>query len=602
MPADETGKSREGGRSDRFTTAGVLAVALVLYLGTASAHLGGADNAEFVTIFASGGVAHPSGYPLYCLLLRACAWMPGGPVLGSSRVTAVIAAFSVATLYRACRAWSASPSASVVATATVALSPVAWRLATEAEVFALNALFASLLLCAVAPHSVTAPTLRLPAIAGLAGFALSNQLTIVLMAPVGLLAAFRALRASKSRALTAIGAVAAFGAGLLPYLYCYEVGHAPNGRYVWGDPGTWRGLLHHVTRADFGALRLTGSERSPDPLSNVWAFLAQTAGELVVLPIAIGLLGFVLKYASASGGVRGDMPSRLERVDLLGLSATWALAGPVFAALCNVEPGALDATLWERFHLLPEVVFAVAVAWGLDAWPSLRQGRPLPLALAGLAVVASGALHAWPEVRAAHTDALEVYTENTKAAAPPRAVILGTGDYRLFSFLYTDALRLRPDVTYIDPHLLGFDWYRRRASRDLGTSITVPAREAERDVALVDQAFSLGRPVLLTDGFDAELLKVFPSYPFGTLIRLLPRGTARPAPESVERENIDVFAAFKRWDPTARDDEWATAVLPTYRRPWIALARMFDRLGDPRRASLNRQRSEEWGSGVAERP
>jgi hypothetical protein len=99
----------------------------------------------------------------------------------------------------------------------------------------------------------------------------------------------------------------------------------------------------------------------------------------------------------------------------------------------------------------------------------------------------------------------------------------------------------------------------------------------------------------LTDIFDPQVLKAFPSYPFGTLIRLMPRGESPPAPESVEQENLRVFAGFRRWAPVAREDEWAKAVLPTYGRPWIALARMFERLGDERRARANRERAEEWG-------
>src|SRR5579871_1996169 len=57
-------------RSDRVVSGAVLVVALATYLATSTAHLAGGDSAEFVTIFAKGGVAHPSGYPLYCLLLR----------------------------------------------------------------------------------------------------------------------------------------------------------------------------------------------------------------------------------------------------------------------------------------------------------------------------------------------------------------------------------------------------------------------------------------------------------------------------------------------------------------------------------------------------
>jgi hypothetical protein len=373
--------------------------------------------------------------------------MPGGPVLASSRVTAVIGAFSVGVLHRACRAWGASSSASLVAAASYALSPLAWRLATEAEVFALNSLFASLLLFAAAPGLMMAPVTRVLLLAGLAGLALSNHMTIVLLAPIGLLATIQALLASQSRARVALLAALSFGAGLLPYLYCYEVGSAHDGRYVWGEPGTWSGLLRHVTRADYGTLQLTAADRSPDSLSNLWLFFTETASHTLAVPVGIGLFGFWWTWARASAGKEGEAGSpRGRRRGVLALFATWALAGPVFAAFLNVPPDAPGATLVERFCLLPEVVLAIAVAWGLDVWRALREGRALPLALAAIAIGASCAFNSWPLVRAGHTDALELYTENTETSAPMRAVILGTGDYRLFSFLYTGAIHLRPDV------------------------------------------------------------------------------------------------------------------------------------------------------------
>ncbi|MGH7437004.1 MAG: hypothetical protein ACRENE_15125, partial [Polyangiaceae bacterium] len=161
---------------------------------------------------------------------------------------------------------------------------------------------------------------------------------------------------------------------------------------------------------------------------------------------------------------------------------------------------------------------------------------------------------------------------------------------------------LRSDVTYIDPHLLGYDWYRNQASQRLGSPIAKPAQALSGEVALVDEAFSLGRPVLLTDTFDPELTKIFPSYPLGTLIRVLPRGASLPGPETVEQENVAVFATFRSWDRTVRDDEWAAAVLPTYQRPWIALTRVFERSGDEARARASRQRADDWGAGIAGTP
>ncbi len=590
--------SASTGRRDRITAAALLAGALVLYFVTASPHLAGGDNPEFVTIFAVGGVAHPSGYPLYSILLRLGAWMPGGAALGSSRVTAVIAALSVPPLYVACRAWNASPTAALVATASYALSPLAWRLATEAEVFALNALFAALLLCAASPGlaAAMAPARRVVLLAGLAGLALSNHHTIALLAPVGTLATFRALRESPRRGRVAFLGLASFGAGLLPYAYCYAVGRAPNGRYVWGEPGTWGGLLRHVTRADYGTLSLTTGAQAPDAVANVGLYFTQSASHLLVLPLLIGGVGFWRAFARASAPsprrerattpVATIGPSKRETLTLL---ATWALAGPLFAVFLNLPPEGLGATLVERFRLLPEVVLTIALAWGLDAARALRETRALAVAVAGLAVLASAMLHSWPQVQTEHSNVLELYTENTERSAPPRAVILGTGDYRLFSFIYADATKRRPDVTYVDPHLLGYDWYRGRASRELGAPIS-----SLDPTALADQALALGRPVLVTDVFDPQIVKVFRSYPLGTLIRLLPRDAPLPTPESVEDENVAIFARFERFAMPPETDEWARAVLPTYERPWIALARMFERRGNLARARANQERAKEW--------
>jgi hypothetical protein len=576
---------------DRIATGALFAASLAVYFTTASAHLVGGDNAEFVTLFAYGGVAHPSGYPLYVILLRLCAWMPGGAVLGSSRVSAVLGALSIAALYRACRAWGASSTPSLVAATLYAVSPLAWRLATQAEVFALHALLASLLLWVAGPAVALAPARRVVLLAGLAGVALSNHETIVLLAPVGIWATTRALVDSPRRLRVGSLAAASFGAGLLPYLYCYAVGRTPNGRYVWGEPGTWAGLLRHVTRVDFGTFSLTAGDQAPHGLSNVGLYFEQTAKHALVWPLAIGLLGFWRTHARASTR-EAKASGRPSSGDVLALLATWALAGPVFASFLDVEPGVLGATLVERFRLLPEVVFAIAFAWGLDGWRGLRETRALPVALVVVASVATGAVHSWPQVQAEHTNVLELYTENTERSAPPRAVILGTGDYRLFSFIYADATKLRPDVTYVDPHLLGFDWYRARVSHELGAPIPEPAQGDA--IGLADEAFALGRPVLLTDVFLPRIVKVFPSYPLGTLIRLLPRGSALPAPESVEGENLDLYATFERCATVVDDGGWASSVLPTYERPWVALSRLFERRGDEARARANAARAEDW--------
>jgi len=84
--------------------------ALVVYVALAPPHVVAADNAEFATLGALGGAAHPSGYPLYVLWLRAWSWLPGtSPAHTAAIATAILGALSIAVLHAACRAWGAPP-------------------------------------------------------------------------------------------------------------------------------------------------------------------------------------------------------------------------------------------------------------------------------------------------------------------------------------------------------------------------------------------------------------------------------------------------------------------------------------------------------------
>ena len=69
------------------------------------------DNAEFSALSALGGVAHPTGYPLYVLWLRAWSWLPvDSPAHAASIATAILTALEVLVLHAACRAWGARPT------------------------------------------------------------------------------------------------------------------------------------------------------------------------------------------------------------------------------------------------------------------------------------------------------------------------------------------------------------------------------------------------------------------------------------------------------------------------------------------------------------
>src|SRR5262249_51184455 len=132
-------------------TAAVFFFLLVIYCLTACSNLQGGDNGEFATLYWTGGVAHPSGYPLYVLWLRLWSWLPVPPVHGAALATAVLGAVAGALLFAACLAWECNVAAALAVTGCLAFSQLMWTAATAAEVFALHALLAAALLWLCSP-------------------------------------------------------------------------------------------------------------------------------------------------------------------------------------------------------------------------------------------------------------------------------------------------------------------------------------------------------------------------------------------------------------------------------------------------------------------
>jgi hypothetical protein len=209
-------------------------------------------------------------------------------------------------------------------------------------------------------------------------------------------------------------------------------------------------------------------------------------------------------------------------------------------------------------------------------------------------------LGSWPELSEHHAPAVERYLQNTLRSAPEGAVILGTGQQRLFGFAALQELEgLRRDVQYIDPIMLHYDWYRRRAAQRFGAPLPEAAEESPDIVALADRVLAAGKPLFITDVFAERLVQARPSYPVGTLIRILPAGSKPPAPPELEQANLQLFAHFDLNYPRPLDgSSWAWNVQELYARPWSSLAGTYRQLGDEERAALNERRSQTVSPGL----
>jgi hypothetical protein len=546
----------------------------------------GGDNGEFSTMYAVGGIAHPPGYPSMVMWLRLChGLLPvEPPAYGAALATVILGVAAVWTVQRACLAWGASIAATAFASAVYAFSPMAWKMGCHAEVFAMNAMFAGAILALSAPAarstgSVLESPLRFLLVLGLlSGFALADQQSIVLLAPVGLVVAVRAVREAKWP-VALVGGLALLVGLLIPYVYVYVLATTsdPSTTAMWIEARTVAGVFFHLRRGAYGTLSLAGLAVQSDALGNLWLFAKngtrQTLGMPFVVLLAAGLALLQGKHRAVD---------RRTLVSLCALGATFLLAGPIFIARFNLPFVGAASTVAERFYLLPEVVLTVMFALALDSllpWLMARGGvmaaLTVQVALAASALTVS-------EVLEHNRPTVDLYIKNTLRAAPENALIVTSGDHRWGGFMYARyALHLRPDVVCIVPPIMPQAWYRHEIQDMTGVSLDTPTGGPVGPKTLMSRLLATGRPVFYTDWLEVASIQDTAHYSVGTLMRVLPPGKTGPTAEALEAMNVEAFSTYELARTLPQDEHgWGYSLQGDYARPWGELAEDYKREGE----------------------
>ena len=560
-------------------------VALALYIWVAPAHIGGGDNAEFATLGTLGGVAHPSGYPLYLLWLRAMTWLPAeNPAHATAIATAILGAAQLVVLHAACRAWGAHALAATVAVAIFAASPLVLQFYTEAEVFALNGLVAATVLWLAADNGPLRGTWKAVALGLIAGLGLANHSTCVLLAPIGLFGAVRAIReATLPRPAVVILAILALAAGFVPYVYLLVTSEP---QLAWTHIDDLGGLVHHFLRLDYGSGRLT-SQDIPVPYGKqLLALLGSLTTGWLWLPLAVGLTSLVGFCARATAGAR---------LQWCALTASLLLAGPLLLTRFNLEPEGTGLFICQRFHILPTLLLVIPVAVGLDRLAArfargraIRLGVGTIIAIFGFAAIAGRSL---PHLMRAQSPAIENALRGTLRSLPRDAVMIVSPDSLYFGTGYLqDVLGERRDVVLIGWPMMKSPEYRERLKRRLGFSLP-DGDGALTSVEVAEEVFAHGR-ALVIDAFGGNIARAFPTYPYGLVFRVLSRDTPPPPLREQYEQNKALFDTFDLEYPWPGDDDEPAAMIHVqYARTWMLLAQGLLAAGDRERAELAQQRA-----------
>lgn len=553
-----------------------------LYVWIAPQHVVDGDNSEFATLSATGGAAHPTGYPLYVLYLRALSWIPGAsPAHSAAIATALLGGATVLVLHAACRAWGARTVGATCAVMLFACGPVVMRVVTEAEVFALNNLVVAMVLWLAAVRGPLHGTSRAFALGLVAGLGLADHVTCVLVAPVGILGvlhAVREARASRCVPLALVGLVL----GLSTYGYLLV---APDTPMSWGTVRDVERLVAMFLRTDYGGpTAFQPSAVEVMPLDNLHA-LASTLGRgWWYVPAVAGFAMLVYRCI-----VRRDDESR---AGWWMLALSFLLCGPLLVLRFNVPPEGIGLYVNQRFHLLPLLLLALPVALACDRVPVPRP-HVVSILLATVGVVGLMA-PSLPYLGRVHSPAVEAAARNLLSSLPPRAVVIhGQDELHAVPNYLQWAVGIRQDVVIVTWSLMTFDWYRDRvAARGIRSR---PGAESSPKARMVAGLLEQGMPVFI-DRLQQDIIREFPTYPHGVLVRVLPQGTRAPDPREAFALNEKLYATFALdYAKPGPDDEFATEAHNRYRDTWRIIALALERAGDAELAARARAHEREWG-------
>lgn len=553
------------------------------------------DHGEYVVVAHRGGVPHPPGYPLYVLWLRGWSWLPAStPVASTSHATLVLGVVALGLLYRAVLGFYVARPAAAAAVALFGLSSRAVLSFTHAENLALNATLAAGVLWVAAPRTAFAVAGRKSLLlAFLMGLGLANHHTIVLMAPLVIWAVARDLR-RVDRPIPIVGAMVALAVvGMSPYLLL--LGHHPDGAWVWGRFDTLSDVADHFFRTEYGLALAPQRDEGSSPRMEQWMFLLNTLARDSLW--GFGAVGLGAMTAAVVG--MRDAVARRASSGAVALALCFLTAGPAFVAVLNVSPKGITGYEVARFHLLPSMLLAVFVGRGLhQAWRRLVRLRPL---LMGLPVViaALAALFTAPDVAAIHRPTVENYLRNTLTTLPQNAVLITSGDHRLFGYLYLQrVVGLREDVTVVSPTMLFRGWYREQVEVSLGRELPMVGERTLDMVGLADVVLGTGRPLYLGNvGVNyAPILGAFANRPYGALIQIDRPGAPTPTADGLKAEVEAIFARYTIEGELPRDPYGiGLRVFATYARPWNYLAATYAEQHQPAQAQAAEQRAAGFG-------
>lgn len=409
----------------------------------------GSDGGDLITATYTGGIAHPTGYPLYMFLARLFQSIHFGSLAyRTSLMSAVATVFSAALIYEIVARTLSEPGskqawlAALMAGYTFGLAPLVWSQAVITEVYALHAfLIALILYLFVVPIKNMKPKILERLRGFILGLAMGNHVTTIFMFPLILVSENKVNSDSAKLhyAFSLIRQLVWFSIGLSIYL-TLPLRALTTPPVNWGNPVTLERFWWLVSGELYRSYYLRFEFN--DILGRMQAWASLLLQQFGWLGVTLGIVGLILFFN----------PSRLY------LGSIWiGLVYSLFSFIYLSDDS--------NIYLIPLYIsFAIWVGLGVGNILRKFSFRPTGVTLGALFLFVCyyairipgyvGQVDASKDLRA------EEFGRQVMIDAPKNALVFVKGDRAVFTIWYFHfALQERPDLIVIAEELLHFDWY-----------------------------------------------------------------------------------------------------------------------------------------------
>ncbi len=213
----------------------------LIYISTLAPTVTLIDAGEFITAAQYFNILHPTGYPLYTILIRLASFVPGKELaLKINLLSALFSSLSAVFLFLFFFRLHQEISLTLFLTSLYSFSLIVWSISNEAEVYSLTALFSTLIIYLLFRQEERN---FFPLIAFLLGLSLTNHMMIISILFSSLLFSFLSYKRDLFKLLP-IALFFLFGLSLYLFL---PIRASSNPLFSWGNPRDFTRFLWHIT-------------------------------------------------------------------------------------------------------------------------------------------------------------------------------------------------------------------------------------------------------------------------------------------------------------------------------------------------------------------